>query len=99
ASNYASHVAGAVTGLPAQAAAAVKSSLAGALTVAGQTGNGALAATAKSAYMSGMTLAMVVGAGIILVAAVLALVGLPADEPVPAAATADDGDVIPAVAA
>ena len=46
-----------------------------------------------------MTLAMVVGAGIILVAAVLALVGLPADEPVPVAAGTDDGDVIPAVAA
>jgi uncharacterized membrane protein len=66
--------------------------------VAGQTGNGALAATAKSAYMSGMTLSMVVGAGIILVAAVLALVGLPADEPVPVAPAAD-GDIIPAVAA
>jgi len=99
ASTYASHVAGAVTGLPAQAAAVVKSGLAGALAVAGQTGNTALAATAKSAYMSGMTLAMVVGAGIILVAAVLALVGLPADEPVPVPAIAADGDVIPAVAA
>ncbi|MCA1841619.1 MAG: MFS transporter, partial [Actinobacteria bacterium] len=98
ASNYASHVAGAVTGMPAAAAAAVKSSLAGALTVAGQTGNSALAVTAKSAYMSGMTLAMVVGAGIILVAAVLAFVGLPADEPV-AVAPVGEGDVIPAVAA
>jgi EmrB/QacA subfamily drug resistance transporter len=93
ASSYASHVAGAVAGLPASAAAAVKSSLAGALAVAGQTGNGALAATAKSAYMSGMTLAMVVGAGIILVAAVLAFVGLPADEPVPVA-PALEGDII-----
>jgi uncharacterized membrane protein len=71
----------------------VKSSLAGALAVAGQTGNGALAQTAKSAYMSGMTLAMVVGAGIILVAAVLAFVGLPADEPVPVA-PALEGDII-----
>jgi EmrB/QacA subfamily drug resistance transporter len=98
ASNYASHVAGAVTGLPAQAAAAVKSSLAGALTVAGQTGNGALAATAKSAYMSGQTVAMIVGAVIILAAAALAFLGLPADEPAlvePAA----DGDIVPAVAA
>jgi EmrB/QacA subfamily drug resistance transporter len=93
ASSYASHVSGAVAGLPAAAAATVKSSLAGALTVAGQTGNGALAQTAKSAYMSGMTLAMVVGAGIILVAAVLAFVGLPADEPVPVA-PAFDGDVV-----
>jgi EmrB/QacA subfamily drug resistance transporter len=93
ASSYASHVSGAVAGLPASAAAAVKSSLAGALAVAGQTGNGALAQTAKSAYMSGMTLAMVVGAGIILVAAVLAFVGLPADEPVPVAA-ALEGDII-----
>jgi len=98
ASQYASHVAGAVTGLPAQAAAVVKSSLAGALAVAGQTGNGALAATAKSAYMSGMTLSMVVGAGIILLAAVLAFVGLPADEPLPVAVAAD-ADVVPAVAA
>ncbi|MDQ1503954.1 MAG: hypothetical protein QOD57_1681, partial [Actinomycetota bacterium] len=93
ASSYASHVSGAVAGLPASAAATVKSSLAGALTVAGQTGNGALAQTAKSAYMSGMTLAMVVGAGIILVAAVLAFVGLPADEPVPVAAVLE-GDII-----
>lgn len=97
ASNYASHVAGAVTGLPAQAAAAVKSSLAGALTVAGQTGNAALAETAKSAYMSGMTLAMVVGAGIILLAAALAFVGLPADDPAPVVEAAD-GDVVAAAA-
>jgi hypothetical protein len=48
--------------------------------------------------MSGMTLSMVVGAGIILVAAVLALVGLPADEPIPLTPAAD-GDIIPAVAA
>ena len=100
ASNYASHVAGAVSGLPAAAAAAVKSSLAGALTVAGQTGDAGLAATAKSAYMSGMTVSMVVGAAIILVAAVLALVGLPADEPLPAeTGTGDGGAVAPAVAA
>jgi len=98
ASQYASHVAGAVTGLPAQAAAVVKSSLAGALAVAGQTGNAGLAETAKSAYMSGMTLSMVVGAGIILLAAVLAFVGLPADEPLPVAVAAD-ADVVPAVAA
>jgi hypothetical protein len=91
-------VSGAVAGLPASAAAAVKSSLAGALTVAGQTGNGALAQAAKSAYMSGMTLAMVVGAGIILLAAVLAFVGLPADEPL-SLAPAADGDIVPAVAA
>jgi EmrB/QacA subfamily drug resistance transporter len=98
ASTYAAHVGKAVVGMPAQAAAAVKSSLAGALTVAGQTGNGALAATAKSAFMSGLTLAMVVGAVIILVAAALAFVGLPADEPLlvePAA----EGDIVPAVAA
>jgi EmrB/QacA subfamily drug resistance transporter len=97
ASSYASHVAGAVTGLPAQAAAAVKSSLAGALAVAGQTGNAALAETAKSAYMSGMTLAMVVGAGIILLAAALAFVGLPADDPAPVTEAAD-GDILPAAA-
>ena len=52
----------------------------------------------RPSYMSGMTLAMVVGAGIILVAAVLALVGLPADEPVPAASSVVD-EVAPAVAA
>src|SRR5581483_8479497 len=81
ASNYAAHVAKAVVGMPAQAAAAVKSSLAGGLTVAAQTGNGTLAATAKSAFMSGLTLSMVVGAVIILAAAALAFFGLPADEP------------------
>ena len=100
ASNYAAHVGGAVAGLPASAAATVKSSLAGALAVAGQTGNGALAATARSAFMSGLTLSMVVGAGIILVAAVLAFVGLPADEPLVVAAVGDDDDeIVPAVAA
>ena len=98
ASTYAAHVGRAVVGLPASAAAAVKSSLAGALAVAGQTGNGALAQAAKSAYMSGMTLSMVVGAGIILAAAVLALVGLPADEPA-IVAPVTDGEVVPAVAA
>jgi hypothetical protein len=48
--------------------------------------------------MSGMTLAMVVGAVIILAAAALAFLGLPADEPAfvePAA----DGEIVPAVAA
>jgi len=97
ASNYASHVAAAVTGLPAAAASAAQSSLAGALTVAGQAGNPALAEAAKSAYMSGMTLSMVVGAGIILVAAVLAFVGLPADEPAEAAVDTE-ADSIPAAA-
>ena len=48
--------------------------------------------------MSGMTLSMVVGAGIILAAAVLALVGLPADEPA-IVAPVTDGEVVPAVAA
>src|SRR5581483_3914658 len=81
ASNYTAHVGGAVAALPASAVAAVKSSLAGALTVAAQTGNPGLAVTARSAFMSGLTLSMVVGAGIILVAAVLAFKGLPADEP------------------
>jgi EmrB/QacA subfamily drug resistance transporter len=98
ASQYASHVGSAVAGLPAAAAAAVRGSLAGGLAVANQTGNADLAQAAKSAYMSGMTLAMVVGAGIILVAAVLAFVGLPADEPVPAALVGD-GAVVPAAAA
>jgi EmrB/QacA subfamily drug resistance transporter len=98
ASTYASHVGGAVAGLPASAAAAVKGSLAGALTVAGQMHNAALAATARSAFMSGLTLAMVVGAAIILLAAVLAFVGLPADEPLPVELGVD-GDLIPAVAA
>src|SRR5581483_1491116 len=60
ASNYTAHVGGAVAGLPGSAAAAVKSSLAGALTVAAQTGNTGLAATARSAFMSGLTLSMVV---------------------------------------
>jgi fucose permease len=98
ASNYTAHVGGAVAGLPASAAAAVKSSLAGALTVAAQTGNAGLATTARSAFMSGLTLSMVVGAGIILVAAVLAFKGLPADEPLVVAPVGDD-DVLPAVAA
>ncbi|HVW32107.1 MAG TPA: MFS transporter, partial [Acidimicrobiia bacterium] len=92
ASNYVGHVAGAVRALPGPAAAAVKSGLAGALAVAGQTANPALAETARSAFMSGLTLSMVVGAGIILFAAVLAFVGLPADEPL-AAAELSEGDL------
>src|SRR5439155_22697856 len=80
ASQYAAHVSGATGGLPATAAATAKASLAGALHVAttlpaGPAGQ--LAAAARSAWMGGLSTAMVVGAVIIVAAAVIARIGLP----------------------
>jgi len=73
-------VSGGTGGLPATAAATAKASLAGALHVAttlpaGPAGQ--LAAAARSAWMGGLSTAMVVGAVIIVAAAVIARIGLP----------------------
>jgi Na+/melibiose symporter-like transporter len=80
ASQYATHIASATSGLGAAATATAKASLAGALHLAGTlpAGPGAqLAAAARSAWMSGLSMAMVLGALIILAAAAFARFGLP----------------------
>ena len=64
--------------------AAAQDSLAGALALAGRTGDGALAGTARQAFVDGMHTAVLVGAGIALLGALLAAVALPAREPVAA---------------
>jgi EmrB/QacA subfamily drug resistance transporter len=71
------------TDLPAQAADAASSSLAGGLQVASSLGDQgvALAESAKSAYMLGNSTAMWVGAGIALVAAAIAAFGIPKRAP------------------
>jgi hypothetical protein len=81
ASQYASNMAGAVAGLPAQAGAAAQSSLAGAVRAAAALPadqGGPLVSAAKSAWMGGLSTAMVVGTVIIAAAALLARFGLPA---------------------
>jgi predicted MFS family arabinose efflux permease len=67
-----------VGSLPGPAAAAAKDSLGGALQVA--RGNSALIASAEHAFVSGMTTASVVAAGIALAGALVALIVLPARE-------------------
>ncbi len=69
-----------LTGLPSKAAAAVQSSVGGALVAAKRIGGapGAeLAATATRSFVHAMDRALVVGAGIALVSALVALVWLP----------------------
>ena len=80
ASQYASNVSAATAGLPAAAAGAAKSSLAGALHVAATLPADPashLAAAARSAWMSGLSTSMIVGALIIVAAAAIARFGLP----------------------
>jgi EmrB/QacA subfamily drug resistance transporter len=104
ASQYATHLSAATGGLPATAAATAKASLAGALHVAtalpaGPAGQ--LAAAARSAWMSGLSSAMVLGAVIIVAAAVLARIGLPGNPSTDEAladADAVDGELVPAAA-
>jgi EmrB/QacA subfamily drug resistance transporter len=102
ASQYASHLSGALRGLPAGTAAAARSSLAGALAVGAQAGPSGtrIVEAAKAAWMSGLTTAMVVGAVIIAAAATVAWFGLPRTEPAPAPALeTPDGEMAEAVAA
>jgi Na+/melibiose symporter-like transporter len=106
ASQYAAHVSTATTALTAGAAGTVKASLAGALHVAGalpaEQAN-SLAAAARSAWMNGLTVSMVVGAVIIAAAALIARVGLPASRVADEADTVDfiaivgdaEGDLVP----
>ncbi|RZQ61723.1 MFS transporter [Amycolatopsis suaedae] len=60
-------------GLPAEAAAAVKDTLAGAAAVAGQLGDAGLLAGAQAAFTSGVQVTMAIGAVCCLVAAALAV--------------------------
>jgi Na+/melibiose symporter-like transporter len=104
ASQYAGHVSAATAALPASAAATAKASLAGALHVAtalpaGPAGQ--LAASARSAWMGGLSTAMVLGALIIVAAAVIARLGLPGTPSVDEAIAdpdAIDGDLVPIAA-
>jgi hypothetical protein len=80
ASQYAAHVAPATAGLSTAAAGTAKASLAGALHAAATLPAGPaaqLADAARSAWMGGLSTAMVLGALIILAAAVIARIGLP----------------------
>ncbi|MEY2446023.1 MAG: hypothetical protein QOE00_2603, partial [Ilumatobacteraceae bacterium] len=79
-SGYTSNLGSAVAGLPAPARQAAEGSLAGALGVAHQIGGAqgaSLVDAAKSAWAHGLQLSMVIGAGIVLVAAFIAARYLP----------------------
>ncbi|ROT33452.1 DHA2 family efflux MFS transporter permease subunit [Micromonospora sp. HM5-17] len=78
------------TGLPAPAADTAQDSIAGALAVAGQLANPALADAAKTAYLHGMTLVLVATAGLALASAVLTALLLPGR---PAQATTNNDEV------
>jgi Na+/melibiose symporter-like transporter len=83
ASQYAANISAATSALPSTAASTAKASLAGALHVAtalpaDQAGR--LAAAAKSAWMSGLSTSMIVGALIIVAAAAIARMGLPGND-------------------
>jgi fucose permease len=80
ASNFSNGIGPAVAGLPESLRAAAESSLGGAFVVANQIGGpqgDALLATARDAWMSGLSLAMVVGAVIVGLTAVLAFFWMP----------------------
>jgi hypothetical protein len=80
ASTYTSEIGSSLTGLPDTARGAAESSLGGAVVVAGDVGGSAgqaLLEAAREAWVSGLTLAMVVGAVIVTVAALIAWFGLP----------------------
>lgn len=78
-SAYSSKIAGVVGALPGQAQELASNSLAGALAVANGLGSGGdgLAAAAKAAWMNGLSEAMLIAAGIVAVAAVIAGIWLP----------------------
>jgi MFS transporter, DHA2 family, integral membrane protein len=103
ASQYAAHVSSAASALPATAAASAKSSLVGALHVAAElpaNQAGTLVAAAKSAWMNGLSISMVVGALIIAAAATIARFGLPGSPAAAAAIVTEtiDDDLVAATA-
>ena len=80
AGTYAGHLTGAVAALPASAADVVKESLAGAAAVAqvvGGDAGAALLAAARQAFVDGMSVTAVLGAGFAVAGAVVALAFLP----------------------
>lgn len=78
-SDYTAKITNALTGLPSHMQEVTTNSLAGALSVADKMGSvgGDLAMAAKAAWMSGMSQSMLIAAGIVTVAAVVAAVWLP----------------------
>jgi len=72
---YASHVD--ITGLPAAAAAATKSSVVAGAAVAHATGSAALLDSVRAAFVQGMDTMLWVCGGIALASAILALIFLP----------------------
>jgi len=94
-SGYGAHMGGPVSHLPHGAAAVAHDQLGGALAVAGRIGGGAgdaLAATARSAFVSGMHSAALVAAGVALAGALIAVVWLPARAAAPAEVTPLEGE-------
>jgi EmrB/QacA subfamily drug resistance transporter len=80
AGTYVGHLAGAVAGLPADAAGAVQESIAGAAAVAqlvGGDAGAAILAAARQAFVDGMVSTAVLGAGFAVAGAVIALRFLP----------------------
>jgi MFS family permease len=80
ASTFAGNLGSAVNGLSETQRSMAESSLAGAFTVAQQVGGeqgAALLASAQSAWMSGLSLAMFIGAAIVAVSAAIAFVAMP----------------------
>jgi hypothetical protein len=75
--SYSSGVAGAAAGLPAQAGAAVRSSVGAGVGVAGRLGSSSLLDTIRSAFVHGMDLMLWTCGGIAIVSALLALLFLP----------------------
>jgi MFS transporter, DHA2 family, multidrug resistance protein len=74
-SGYRSHVD--VTGLPPVAAAPARDDIGGGVAVAGRLHDAGLLRSARSAFVHGMDLTLLTGAGVLVVAAVLAVILLP----------------------
>jgi MFS transporter, DHA2 family, multidrug resistance protein len=74
--SYSNGVAGAATGLPAQAAAAVRSSVGAGVRVAGKLGSASLLDTIRTAFVHGMDLMLWTCGGIAVACALLAVVAL-----------------------
>jgi EmrB/QacA subfamily drug resistance transporter len=92
---YASTMAPATAGLPAEAAAAAGDSLMGAAAVAGTIGGeagAALLATAQSAFVEAMSLTSLIGIGFAVAGALVALIWLPARATDAAVESAPVGD-------
>ncbi len=88
---YKDQIAATVTNLPAQASEIAKESLPAALVIAEQMGPAgqALAAAAKVAWMDALSSAMLIGAIICLIAAIIAVIGLPKGDTEEVEAVAD----------